>query len=277
MNLNISDSAIFAKGEAKRTNPEFYRVLSFGYLPMIVDLIWVRAVTDSETTRYKIEEGHSAQFYAFSLLTELDPAFFSAYWVGGNLLAIARDDVTGAVELLNRGMKFLKEEYPSYPEEFKKMHWSGAWYIPYFLGYVHLFELKDLPTAASILKYINDYPGAPLHWSNVAKKLEKPDGIYELGLNFINHLIITAQTQEIADRLQKRRRDLLLSHHLFRVNNSFKEFLKKKSTHASQISWNWYVKETQISLQDPLGGKIYLDPQGRVVSTTPREKVFGLD
>jgi hypothetical protein len=256
-------------------NPLVHKVLSFGHLPVVVDSIWIRAVVDGDTTRFTKETGHSAQFYAFKLLTELDPSFFTAYWVGGNLLAIVRDDPKGAVEVLENGMNFLRDVYPGTTDEFRKRHWPSAWYIPYFLGYVYLFELQNIHKAAEALKELNKYPDTPFLWAGVAKKLEKPEGIYDLGLNYINHLAVTAQTKEIAENFLKRKKDLLLSRHLFSLNREFESFLKKER--PTKIVFEKFVRSKSISLKDPFGGDIFINSHGKIDSSTPRQKVLGLD
>jgi hypothetical protein len=264
-----------AKESFQIFNPLVHRVLSFGHLPVVVDSIWIRAVVDGDMSRYSEEKGHSEQFYSFKLLTELDPSFFTAYWVGANLLAIARDDPKGATEILEKGMNFLRDIYPTTSEEFRKKHWPSPWYIPYYLGYVYLFELKNIHKAAEVLKELGKYPNTPFLWASVAKMLEQPEGIYSLGINYINHLAVTAQTKEIAESYLKRKKDLVLARHLFILNREFDKF--RKSSNPNRTVFEKFVKLKSISLSDPLGGQIFLSPQGKIDSTTPREKVLGLE
>ena len=64
-------------------NPELFKVMSFGQLPAVIDWMWIKTLQDPLITHVAKGE-HPSIFYTLDLITELDPAFFSAYTSGCN-------------------------------------------------------------------------------------------------------------------------------------------------------------------------------------------------
>src|SRR4051812_47419960 len=105
-----------------RWNADLFRALTFGQLPMAVDWLWMKTLQDSTLTH--VTKGrHAGVYFDLDLATDIDPAYYEAYTAGSNVLAIIRDDVAGARDLLLKAERFRKEELPRYPEDFKRNFW----------------------------------------------------------------------------------------------------------------------------------------------------------
>lgn len=265
-----------------RWHPALYRLLSFGHLPAVVDWLWLESLLDSSLVRLPRGQ-HPPLYDRLMLATDLDPLFFEAYYAGGNLLAVIRDDVIGARDLVERGLEVSKTSLPQYPERFRQEHWRGAWSLGALLGYVYLFELQDMPKAAEAFRSGGQFPGAPPYLIRLAERLERPGGEYEVGLRLLNFMIDSQQDPRVRDELLEKRKSLFIAQHIAELNRMFNEYVRghmartPSDQQERQRLWRAFTKDQNILLNDPWGGRISLDRQGHVVTTTPYKKVFGLD
>lgn len=269
----------------RKLNPRLFETISFGHLPAAIDWLWIQSLIDPSLS--KVTPGtHSTVYYHLDLATDLDPMFFEAYVAGGNVLSVIRDDFVGARDLLIKGNNFRKNELPNYGEEFEKRFWSQGWLIPVTLAYVYLFELQDMPKAAVVFKEAGNVPGAPEHLIRLAKRLEKPGGEYEVGLRLLNFLIASTRDVRVKNELQRKRDSLFISQYLFDVGRAFHAFLNAQKDYKTslripeeklQAYWRRFLRESRMTAIDPFGGRISIDAHGKITSTTPRDKVMGLD
>jgi hypothetical protein len=271
--------------------PRLLRWLSLGQLPVVVDSLWLRALqaTDVETARRAASDERSQLFREMDALTELDQAYFEAFEHGTILLSVVSRDPTGAAMLVEKGLRFLKLELDGYPESFRQGSWARAWNLYVLKAYLHMFELGDMPEAASAFVEASRLPGSPAYLDGYERRLSKPDGQYEVGLRLLNSLIQAAKDVPSRERLEEQRRSLHVGQYLFNLNRDFRVFLNKIPEYRNEPEvprggierlWERFRDEGRVpeSLADPWGGKLSVDPgKGRIVSTTPHEKVLGLD
>jgi hypothetical protein len=248
--------------------------------------LWIKVLQDPAISH--VSEGwHPQVYYELDLISDLDPAFYDVYIAGANLLSVVRNDNAGALELLTKGKQFMNLQLPTYPPAFQEEYWKGAWDIPLLMAYVYLFEMNDMPHAAQAFQVAANYPEAPFYLKKLEKRLKAPGGHYEVGLRLLNFMISGARSQKIKDQLEEKRNSLFVAQFLFNMNTSFREFLVRipeyqkdqqaLSAERMQHYWQRYKKETKTSDKDPWGGDISLDASGKVVSTTPHSRVFGLE
>lgn len=263
--------------DREKWNPELLRALTFGHWPAVVDWLWLRALQDDAMSH--VPEGtHPKAYYDLDLATELDPAFREAHVHGANFIVVVRDDALGAKELLEKAERFRKERLPGYPQEFKDTYWRQRWMIPIVLAYVHLFELDDLPSAAEAFLEAAKIPGAPPYIESLEKRLRAPGGQYEVGLRLVNMMITQASSDEAKAKLERKRDSVYLLQYLFHLNAELDAFRARPGAPAdSGKLWREFKIEKGVADADPWGGTISLDEEGRVVSSTPIEPVFGLE
>ena len=151
-------------------SPERVKALSFGHWPSVVDALWVKTLQD--TSLRHVQKGERASIApALHLATQLDPAFFDAYYYGSLLLSVVRSDGENARQLLERGEAFRTHELPNYPAWFREQVWSRSYQILMVLGYVYLYELEDLPRAAEAYRAASQHPAAPAYLKNLGERL----------------------------------------------------------------------------------------------------------
>lgn|GEM_PF-772831 len=269
----------------EKWSPDLFRTFSFGQVMSGIDLIWLRVLQDDAISH--VHEGlHPAVYYDLDLATDLDPAFLQAYIGGANLLAVIRDDGPGARDLLLKGEKFRTENIPDYPENFKKRHWSGASSLSMLLAYTYLFELNDMLNAKKYFNVASQLPGSPTYVQNLVRRLDAPGGEYEVGMKLLDFLAKDAKDDRTQEGFDKKKKSLFLGELLFQINNSFTQDLLKNKipAHAKQDSnlmsryWADFCTRNHKPQHDPFGGKLAWDPVAqKIVSSTPHQKVFGLD
>ncbi len=267
-----------------RLNPLLFKTLSFGHLPIAIDWAFLLSLTDDSMA--KVSKGeHPRLYYTLDLLTELDPLMFEAYQSGANLLAVVRGDSIGAKELLKKGCGFIKHELAQYPEEFKKRYWERAWNLYMILGFVYLFQLDDMPNAAEAFRESATFQNAPDFIFRLEKRLRRVGGEYEVGLRLLNFFIEGSKDSRVKKELEAKRLNLFISHYIFELNELFRNFLNAQSGYKNKERlspqqmnsyWKAFQKSSKISSTDPWGGKLQLNSNGQVVSTTRHEAVFGL-
>ncbi|MFL5815436.1 MAG: hypothetical protein ACJ763_17810 [Bdellovibrionia bacterium] len=275
----INKVAVPAQSEnAHRWDPRLFKMISFGHLPAAIDWMWIQVLLDPNISH--VAKGtHPAIYYTLDLITDLDPINFSAYKAGANLLAVVRDDGAGARDILEKGEKFRKEKLSSYPAKLREDYWGYSWGIPYLLVYVYMFELQDIPHAAVAIQEAAAIPGAPDFLLSMQKRLQSPGGEYEVGLRLLNHMIQGEKNEDAKDELIKKRNSLVVGQFLFEINHSFQNFLQTRSRMPGslQSKFESYLKNTSTPSRDPWGGVLSVSQEGKIVTSTPHNKVFGLD
>jgi hypothetical protein len=271
--------------KAFKSDPTLSKVLSFGHIGVVIDWIWLNCLLD--TSPSKVPAGtHPQLYFDLDLLTDLDPAFSEAYVVGANLLAIVRNDVRGARDLLLKGDQFRRKDLEEFGEKFREQFWGSAWNISLLLAYVYLFELNDMPHAADAFRQAAASPNAPDYVVRLDKRLQRPGGEYEVGLRLLNFMINTTADHSARAELEKKKLSLFIGQYLFEINHGFQTYLSAQSGYRAlrfltpqqmNIYWKEFKKESQIPDRDPWGGRIYMNPSGKVASTTPYSSVFGLE
>lgn len=257
-------------------DPRLFRILSVGHLPAAVDWFWLKSLVDPAANKVPVGM-HANLYYNLDLLTDLDPAFFEAYYVGANLLSVIRDDFTGARDLLLKGNAFRKTRLPQYPPEFQSKYWRGQFTIPMLMAYVFLFDLNDMPSARAAFREAAATTGAPPYLAHLSARLEAPGGEYEVSLKLLNFLITTASDPRVRENLEKQRDSLYVGQFVSDLNRSFAGFSAGKRDLDPSRRWKAFLEETRTSLTDPWGGQLTLDSSGRIITSTPHQKVFGLE
>jgi hypothetical protein len=244
----------------RRWNAQLFKAISFGHLPAAIDWLWIQILLDQNLDHVRPGQ-HFPVYYDLDLLTDLDPLFYDAYHAGADILAIIHDDGAGAKSLLLKGMKVLRDDVSQRDDGFKSRFWSHSWGLPMMLAYVDLFELNDLPSASAAFIEAAKIPGVPPYVMKLQSRLEQPGGQYQVGLHLVEFMLLSARgskNQKAIDQLEKQRASLEVGRFLFETNLD-------------------YQKSKHYPPQDPWGGTLSLDSNGRVVSSTPHERVFGLD
>lgn len=265
-----------------KLDPRIARILSTGHLPAVVDWLWMKGLQDDAV--FHVTPGnHPPAYFDFDLATDLDPAFQEIYLAGGNLLAVIRDDKTGARDLLLKADRFFTENLSTYPKEFQDSYWGNSWGIYLTLAYVYLFELEDVPQAAVAVAKAAELPGSPEYLDQLANRLKTPHGQFEVALRILNFMIEKSNQQRPTERLVAKRQNVLVAKFLYELRADYQAYLNAMPQDRARTQveykkhwWRVFLGARGTGNTDPWGGRIYLTEEGSVETTTPREPAFGL-
>jgi hypothetical protein len=260
------------------------RTFTGGLLPLYLDWSWIRVLTDDTLLRLPRSE-RTRLYHTLMHVTEIDPAYFEAYVVGGGLLAVIRDDVYGARDLLLRGESFRIEKLPAQPKEVRLGAWKNAWQIPYQLGYVYLIELEDIPSAAIYLNRAADLPGSPEFLKRLGEKLDSQKGRYTVARNILRSMLSAEknrnQDSRLVQELSGKLTQIDLSEFFWDANDLLNQTLQASSFEARRNRFYDLLRQGRISPVDPQGAPIEFlktptAPNGAITSSSPRSKVLGI-
>lgn len=162
--------------------PSFIRHTSFGYDGALADSLWLRTIQDfdfcgqereqkegglvseeEEKRSHRCQRGWS--YYMLDAISELDPRFKIVYTNGATYLSIIVDDIQGATDIYEKGLKV-------YPED---------WILLYRAAYHKLYEEQDVEKAAELFHRAGLH-GAPDWVHLLSARLYSEIGQVEIGL-----------------------------------------------------------------------------------------------
>ncbi len=264
-----------------RWDPLLVRIFSFGHLQATVDWLWMRTISDPRIS-HVAPGSHPRMYYELDLATDLDPHFEELYRIGASLIAIVRNDGPGARDLLLKADRYIRLNLPDADPGFRSRYWQRSWLVYLYLAYVQLFELQDLPSAAEAFRTASSYEDAPAYLSSLVARLQKPGGQYEVGLRLLRFLRNEAKDEKLQKEYDSKLRSLTVAADLDHWNRKLTEFLERtrlpRSAENARRTWNEFVRSAGFTGVDSLGGRLELnDETGRITTTSPYQKVFGLD
>ncbi len=150
---------------AVNLNEKVLSILSMGNKRMISSLLWVQTLLESDISHYKKKDLNSWMYLRFRSIITIDPNFYEAYYYGGQYLSVIKDDLLGADQILEAGIKI-------FPDDF---------WLNYFLGFHAYFEMGDTERAYKYYERILTHPLTKVHipfLPSLMAKLKAEQGEY---------------------------------------------------------------------------------------------------
>jgi tetratricopeptide (TPR) repeat protein len=122
-------------------NKDVLNLFTLGNRRLASSLIWTKTLIDSDIVHVK-NESKSWMFYKFDTIASLDPYFYENYLFGGIYLSIIKDDIYGAAEIFEKGLKH-------YPRDYQLLYNSGFNYY---------FEMGNKKKAMEKYNLLLDHP-----------------------------------------------------------------------------------------------------------------------
>lgn len=149
LNLNKQETAI-------NINKDLLVFLSAGNKRLLTDLLWVQTLLESDIEHYSKHDLSNWMFIRFNTIAILDPYFYENYVWGGQYLSIVKDDLIGAVKLMERGVEY-------FPNDYRLLS---------TLGFAYYFELSDYRKGLSFMEKIQHHPKAPSYFPSIVMKMK---------------------------------------------------------------------------------------------------------
>lgn len=136
-------------------NTLFLKMLSLGNKRLIADTLWIQTLIESDLETYQGDPFNNWMYLRFKNISELDPPFYENYLFGGQYLSIIKNDLQGAAEIMERGLKL-------YPDDYR---------LNFNQGFNYYFEMGDAEKGIFYLDKIKDHPKAPSILTSLVIKL----------------------------------------------------------------------------------------------------------
>lgn len=179
---------------------------------------------------------------------QLDPYNMDAYYFAQGFLTWDAKQFKVANVLLDYGMKYR----------------TWDWYLPFFAGFNSAYFLKDYVKAAEYYKRAGDLSGSDLHKSLAGRHMQEA-GQTDLAIAYLTAMERAEKNQALKRNYQVR---LAAFHEVKRIETARDRF---KAEHGGlPVSVEQLVQLGLLALApiDPYGGRFYLDPSGKIATTS---------
>jgi len=181
-------------------NGKHLKVASLGQAPLLADLIYLWAI--QYYSEYEREDRFRYVRHIFGdVITELDPHYIDAYWIGAMILIVEAKDLDAGLELLDQGI----EANP------------GNWILPYLAGwecyhadrfecaetyFAHAAKLPEVPvyvkrSRIGMAAAKGDLRRAYAMWLDVLQDPDADAGTIHIAERQLRHLKVKIDVQEI--------------------------------------------------------------------------------
>ena len=162
---------ISKQNSALNFNNNILVLFSAGQKRLITDLFWITTLLESDESHYGSNDLNSWMYLRFKSIITLDPLFLNAYRFGGKYLSIIKDDLMGAQEVFEQGLKY-------YPNDYN---------LIYDASFLYGFEIKDYNKAIPLYEKLSTYQQSPEFIPSLIAKMR---------LNISNDLELTYKVVE---------------------------------------------------------------------------------
>lgn len=149
LNISKQQSAI-------NLNQDLTEIFSIGQKRLLTDLIWISTLLESDIDHYKNNDLNSWLYLRFNTISTLDPRFKKNYQFGGQYLSIIKDDLSGAEELMLKGLTYYPRDY----------------FLNFNLGFLYSIEMDEYKRAIPYLEEALKHDKAPKNLETLLYKIK---------------------------------------------------------------------------------------------------------
>jgi tetratricopeptide (TPR) repeat protein len=172
---------------ARNINRDFLRLFSSGHKRILSSSIWIITLLEADDEKYRKKDGNSWMYHRFMSIADLEPDFYQNYLYGGMFLSIIKDDLFGAAELYERGLK-------KYPKDYS---------LNYNAGFNYYFEIGDYKKGLPLLENILDHPRVPWRIKFLVNKLKfEVTHQYDVALDFLRFNLTQTKDEALKQKIQ---------------------------------------------------------------------------
>ena len=179
---------------------------------------------------------------------QLDPYNMDAYYFAQGILTWDARQYKVANDLLEHGMKYR----------------TWDWYLPYFAGFNYAYFLKDYPKAAHYYNLAGDLSGEALY-KNLAGRYLQESGQTELAIAYLTGMVHTSTNGAIKQSYEIR---LKAFREVRRIELAVDRFVVEQGGKPASVELLVQTRYLKPAPVDPYGGRFYLDPSGKVSTTS---------
>ncbi len=187
---------------------------------------------------------------------DLDPYFADVYYFAPTLLVWGPQRYEDALKILKKGLCYRKNDFR----------------IPYMMGFIYFYFLKDNEKGAEYLKMAAQRPGAPRAiYTKLASRLAYYAGDYHFSLNILDSMLSREKNRIIRKLYIKRRKAILSAIYLEKAVSEYKKQRGKLPPDVKTLVEEKFIKRIP---KDPYGGSWIIMKNGRVFSTSKFSEAY---
>lgn len=179
---------------------------------------------------------------------KLDPYNMDAYYFAQSFLTWDVKQYKLANNLLEYGMKYR----------------TWDWYLPFFAGFNHAYFLKDYKKAAVYYQRAGELSGSDLS-KLLAGRYMQESGQTELAITYLTAMEKGERNPSIKKSYQTRLVAFKEVRRIEHARDRYKEAKGQLPTTVEQLARSGFLSPAPL---DPYGGKFYLEPDGKVATTS---------
>lgn len=179
---------------------------------------------------------------------QLDPYNMDGYYFAQAFLVWDSHQVAIANNLLDYGMKY--------------RNWD--WYLPFFAGFNSAYFLKDYAKAAEYYKRAGELSGSPLY-INLSGRYLQEAGRTELAIGYLRGMIATSRNETAKKTFGTRLKAFEGVRMIEIARDRFREKERREPSSVAELIQSGFLKALP---RDPYGGEFYLEPDGKVATTS---------
>lgn len=211
-------------------------------------LFYFGSLSDRTFNKVNMPVDYPAMSRTIHAAVKLDPYNMDAYYFAQAILVWDVKQVELANELLEYGMKYRTWDF----------------YLPFFAGFNYAYFLKEFDKAAVYYKKAGDLSGSEL-FVKLAGRYFYESGQSEMAIAYLATMEKGARNESIRKAFRTRLQALREVRRVEVARDSFLSQYKRLPSSIKNLVKDGYLKEMPI---DPYGGTFYLEPDGKVRSTS---------
>lgn len=219
-----------------------------GSLLVMKVLMYFGGLVDKQENELPIPPDYPAMSRMIHGAVQLDPYNMDAYYFGQAILVWNVGKVDIANELLDYGMKYR----------------SWDWYLPFFAGFNHAYFLKDYVGAAHYYQRAGELSGTDL-FKNLAGRYLQESGRTDLALAYLSAMEKGENNPAIKKSFLTR---IKAFQEVRRIEVARDKYRKTSGSLPATVDALVYEGLLSPPPVDPYGGRFFLDPDGRVSTTS---------
>lgn len=179
---------------------------------------------------------------------KLDPYNMDAYYFAQAILVWDVGKVGIANELLDYGMRYR----------------TWDWYLPFFAGFNHAFFLKDYKAAAEYYRRAGELSGSDLFKSLAGRYLQE-SGQTDMAITYLSAMEKGEKNPAISQSYRTRIAAFREGHRIEIARDKYLKTTGRLPETIDLLIHDGYLSPPPI---DPYGGKFFLEPDGKVATTS---------
>jgi len=211
-------------------------------------LMYFGGLVGKEDAKLQLPPDYQAMSRLLHASVKLDPYNMDAYYFAQSILVWDVKQFKVANNLLEYGMKYR----------------SWDWYLPFFAGFNYAYFLKDYPQAAKYYMRAGEITGNSL-FVNLAGRYLNETGQNELAISYLSTMANSAKNQAVKQTLTKRLKALEAVRSIERARDSYRLATGTLPGSLEVLVQSGYLQQVP---EDPYRGSFYLEPDGKVKTTS---------